>query len=75
MASTLKGVRYKLELWIGKDGEVENEAFAYPTLTRVAAGALPAQEVSTVVKYVPSTALKALIKAEQKTVVDVEVAK
>ena len=75
MASTLKSERYKLELWIDDNGNVEDEAFAYPWLTSSAACALSGQELKLCVKYAPSSALKALIKAEQKAVVDVEVAK
>lgn len=75
MPVSLKGVRYKLELWVDKDGNVEDEAFAYPTLTRPAEGALPAQETSTSVKYTPSTALKALLKAEQRAPIDAELAR
>ena len=67
--------RYKLEFWVGVDGEIEDEAFAYPTLTRPAAGALSAQEQETGVKFTPSNGLKATLKVEQKNNVDVELAK
>ena len=75
MTVSLKGVRYKLELWIDEDGNVENEAFAYPTLTRSADGALPAQEVATCVKFRPSAALKAALKTEQRAKVNTELAR
>lgn len=75
MPSTLKKQRYRLEFWIDENGKVEDDASAHPILTRPAAGALPAQEVSMSVTYMPSSALKALIKAEQKTAVDIEVGK
>ena len=75
MSSILKNERYKLELWIDKDGNVEDEAFAYPILTRPKLGALPVQEVRIPVRYEPSSALKALLKAEHKVAVDVELVK
>ena len=75
MPSTLKNKRYKLELWIDKTGEVEDEAFAYPVLTRPKSGALPAQEVSIPVGYKPSSALRALLKAEHRAAVDAELIK
>ena len=85
MANTLKVVkdsegrdvpaRYRLEFWVGEDGNIEDQAFAHPILTRPASGALPKQEASMSILYSPSQALKSLLKAEQKSVVDVEVAK
>ncbi len=75
MANTLKATRYKIELWIDDKGEVEGEAFAYPTLFRPAKGALSPQEEVVVVKFSPSTALKTALKAEQKSVVDTQVAR
>ncbi len=67
--------RYRLELWVGEDGEIEDEAFAYPTLTRPAAGALSAQEQEMPVPFTPSAGLKATLKVEQKNNVDIELAK
>lgn len=67
--------RYKLEFWIGKDGNVEDGANAYPVLARPSEGGLSAQEAKTQVKFAPSVELKALIKAEQKIKVDEELAK
>lgn len=75
MVSKLKGQRYRLELWVGADGEIEDEAFAYPTLTRDAAGALKEQEQETPVPFTPTAGLKATLKVEQKNNVDTEVAK
>jgi len=75
MTVSLKGIRYRLELWIDKDGNVEDEAFAYPIMTRPAEGALPKQEAATAVKFRPSDALKAALKTEQRSKVDAELAR
>ena len=75
MANTLKAMRYKIELWIDDKGEVEDEAFAYPSLSRSASGALPEQVEAIIVKFTPSDALKTALKAEQKSVVDTQVAR
>ena len=75
MASTLKAARYKIELWIDSAGEVEDEAFAYPSISRPASGALGPQEEVVVAKFTPSDALKTALKAEQKSVVDTQVAR
>ncbi len=74
MAVTLKAGRYRLEFWINAAGEVEDEAFAYPVLTRPADGTLPAQEKVVSVQFTPSTGLKATLKVEQKNKVDGAVA-
>ena len=70
-----KGERYRLEFWIDGDGNVEDSANAYPVLSRPGEGALPAQNYTKQVPIEPSVELKALIKAEQKTKVDAELAK
>lgn len=67
--------RYRLEFWVGEDGDIEDQAFAYPILTRPLSGALPKQEASMSILYSPSEALKSLLKTEQKAVVDIEVAR
>ena len=67
--------RYRLEFWIGKDGNVEDGANAYPMLTRPAEGALPAQETTKQVSFRPSAELKALLKTEQGTKINAELAR
>ena len=67
--------RYRLEFWIDGDGNVEENANAYPRLTRPGEGAMPTQDYTKQVPIKPSVELKALIKSEQKTVVDAELAK
>lgn len=75
MAVSKKVSRYPVTFYIDEDGEVEGEANAYPVLTRPGEGALPSQEPPTQVKFRPSDALKAPIKAEQKFVVDAQLAR
>ena len=62
--------RYKVEIWVDKDGNVEKTATAHPTLSRVKDGALPQQVKVISVNFDPSASLKALLKTEVAAVVD-----
>ncbi len=62
--------RYKVEIWVDKNGVVEKTATAYPTLSRVKDGALPSQTQVIQVNFDPSASLKALLKTEIDAVVE-----
>jgi len=74
MPNTLKAQRYQVILWIDGEGEVEDKAYALPNIVRPASGPFPEQAFNVECEFTPSDALKSALKAEQKTVVDTQVA-